>query len=166
MEEIVDTVLSPFNNWSEEFIKLKVAVYPGRLYLGNIDRSKVDEVYLDIYREYGRNDLSGMEEKAIEFTKRLLMKRFNHFCGDGIEKYMEVENEEFWKTLFDSCLGNPRILGYILFYAYETNIIYNKRIGILAIQSAARRYYEEKDRSVFQIEQVSPRNVRREVIDL
>ncbi|MCE5211478.1 MAG: MarR family transcriptional regulator [Deltaproteobacteria bacterium] len=151
MEEIVDTVLSPFNNWSEEFIKLKVAVYPGRLYLGNIDRSKVDEVYLDIYREYGRNDLSGMEEKAIEFTKRLLMKRFNHFCGDGIEKYMEVENEEFWKTLFDSCLGNPRILGYILFYAYETNIIYNKRIGILAIQSAARRYYEEKIDQYFKL---------------
>ena len=61
MEEVVDTILSPFNNWSDEFIKLKVAVYPGRLYLGSIDRSKVDETYLDIYRAYGRNDVSGME---------------------------------------------------------------------------------------------------------
>jgi hypothetical protein len=151
MEEVVDTVLSPFNNWSEEFIKLKVAVYPGRLYFGDIDRSKVDEVYLDIYREYGRNDVSGMEEQAIDFTERLLVKRFNHFCGDGIEKYLEVENEEFWRTLFYSCLGNPRILGYILFYAYETNIIYNKRIGILAVQAGARRYYEEKIDQYFRL---------------
>ena len=41
MEQVVDTILAPFNNWSDEFIKLKVAVYPGRLYAGAIDISKV-----------------------------------------------------------------------------------------------------------------------------
>lgn len=71
MKEVVDAILAPFNNWSDELIKLKVAVYPGRMYFGDIDRSKIDEVYLDIYRAYGRNDVSGMEEKATDFTRRL-----------------------------------------------------------------------------------------------
>jgi hypothetical protein len=66
MEQVIDTILAPFNNWSEEFIKLKVAVYPGRLYAGAIDLSKVDEIYLDIYRAYGRNDVANMEDRAID----------------------------------------------------------------------------------------------------
>lgn len=144
MEELVDTILAPFNNWSEEFIKLKVAVYPGRLYAGNIDLSKIDEVYLDVYRAYGRNDVSGMEEKATDFTQRLVVTRLNHFCQAKPEEYFETEATDFWRTLFFSCLGNPRILGYILYYGYETNIIYGKRIGLKTIQDAARRYYEEK----------------------
>lgn len=144
MQEVVDTILAPFNNWSDEFIKLKVAVYPGRVYFGTIDRSKVDEVYLDIYRAYGRSDVSGMEEKAIDFTKRLVEKRFEYYCKDEIQKYMEVEASDFWRHLFYASIGNPRILGYILFFAYETNIVYDKKIGIRTIQDASRRYYEEK----------------------
>ncbi len=151
MEEVVDTILSPFNNWSNEFIKLKVAVYPGRIYLGDIDRSKVDEVYLDIYRAYGRNDVSGMEEKAVDFTKRLLLKRIDYFCGGDIDGYIETTAVEFWQTLFYASLGNPRILGYILYYCYETNIIYDKKIGVRTVQDAARRYYEEKIGQYFKI---------------
>ena len=144
MEEVVDAILAPFNNWSEEFIKLKIAVYPGRLYAGEIDLSKVDEVYLDVYRAYGRNDVSGMEEKAVDFTRRLIVRRLKHFCQDDPKVYFETESDDFWRILFYSCLGNPRILGYVLYYAYELNIIYDKRIGIRTIQDASRRYYEEK----------------------
>jgi len=39
---------------------------------------------------------------------------------------------------------DARFSGYILFYSYETTIIYDKRIGVSTIQDAARRYYEEK----------------------
>lgn len=144
MEQVVDTILAPLNNWSEEFIKLKIAVYPGRLYAGAIDLSKVDEVYLDIYRAYGRNDVSNMEERAIDFTQRLVTTRLQHFCQDQPEEYFETESTDFWRTLFHACIGNPRILGYILFFSYETTTIYGKRIGIRTIQDAARRYYEEK----------------------
>lgn len=144
MEEIVDTLLAPFNNWSDEFIKLKVAVYPGRIHFGQIDRSKIDEVYLDIYRCYGRNDVSGMELKAVDFTKRILTERMKYFCSGKIQDYFDSDSEEFWRTLFYACLGNPRILGYILYYSFETNTLYDKRIGIKTIQNAARRYYEEK----------------------
>lgn len=144
MEQVIDTILTPFNNWSEEFIKLKVAVYPGRLYAGQIDLSKVDEIYLDIYRAYGRNDVGNMEDRAIDFTKRLVTTRLLYFCNEDPEAYFDTSSADFWQTLFYSCLGNPRILGYILFFCYETTIIYDKRIGVRTIQDAARRYYEEK----------------------
>ena len=151
MEQVVDTILSPFNNWSDEFIKLKIAVYPGRLYAGDIDLSKADEVYLDIYRAYGRNDVSGMEDKAVDFTRRLVITRLQYFCQEKPDIYFEANSPEFWRTLFYACLGNPRILGYVLFYAYETNTIYNKKIGIRTIQDAARRYYEEKIHQNFRL---------------
>jgi hypothetical protein len=136
--------LAPLNNWSEEFIKLKIAVYPGRLYAGAIDLSKVDEVYLDIYRAYGRTDVSNMEERAIDFTQKLVTTRITHFCGESPEVYFDLESDDFWRTLFYACTGNPRILGYLLFFSYETTIIYGKKIGVRTIQTAARRYYEEK----------------------
>ncbi len=144
MEQVVDTILAPFNNWSEEFIKLKIAVYPGRLYAGAIDLSKVDEVYLDIYRAYGRNDVPNMEDRAIDFTKRLVTTRLEYFCNETPDEYFETTSADFWQTLFYACLGNPRILGYILFFCYEMTLIYDKRIGVRTIQDASRRYYEEK----------------------
>ena len=76
--------------------------------------------------------------------KDLLPLDFNISGKDKPEKYFETEASDFWRILFYACIGNPRILGYILFYSYETTIIYGKRIGIRTIQDAARRYYEEK----------------------
>jgi hypothetical protein len=42
MSVIVDTLLAPLNNWSEELIKFKVAAYPYRVYYGQIDKTKID----------------------------------------------------------------------------------------------------------------------------
>lgn len=50
MRAVVDVLLAPLNNLSDEFIKLKIAAYPGRIYLGSIDRTKIDEVYLDLFK--------------------------------------------------------------------------------------------------------------------
>jgi hypothetical protein len=36
------------------------------VYYGKIDKTKIDEIYLDIYRLYGTTDVSAMEEKAID----------------------------------------------------------------------------------------------------
>jgi len=49
--------------------------------------------------------------------------------------------------------GEPRILGYVLHYLYETQLSFNKPIGIRAIRVAARRYYEEKIESYFALNQ-------------
>src|SRR5207253_2293637 len=42
MRVVVDVLLAPLNNWSDEFIKFKVAAYPGRIYFGSIDKTKID----------------------------------------------------------------------------------------------------------------------------
>ena len=43
MSVVVDTLLAPLNNWSDELIKFKIAAYPNRVYYGQIDKTKVDE---------------------------------------------------------------------------------------------------------------------------
>jgi hypothetical protein len=71
MKVVVDALLAPLNNWSDEFIKFKVAAYPGRIYYGEIDRTKIDEVHLDLFYLFGTSDVTTMEEHAITFTRRL-----------------------------------------------------------------------------------------------
>lgn len=153
MEEVVDTILTPFNNWSDEFIKLKVAVYPGRLYLGDIDRTKIDEVYLDIYRAYGKGDIGTMETQAVDFTKRLLQTRLKYYCKADLDSYFtsSKSEEDLWLILFYASLGNPRILGYILYFCYESAIIHNNKITVATIKESAKRYFSEKIGAYFKM---------------
>jgi DNA-binding transcriptional ArsR family regulator len=151
MGVVVDTLLAPLNNWSEELIKFKVAAYPTRVYFGQIDRTKIDEIYLDLYRLYGTTDVSAMEEKAIDFTKRLVGGRLQHYAKCGLESFVEEEGENLWRQLFYASMGNPRTLGYLLYYLYESHLIYGNKIGIKAIRDAAARYYDEKIESYFKM---------------
>ena len=75
MKIVVDSIIGPLNNWSDELIKFKVAAYPGRIYYGPIDKTKIDEINLDLYALYGTAELSTMEEKAVDFTRRLIERR-------------------------------------------------------------------------------------------
>ena len=71
MKVVVDTLLEPLNNWSDEFIKFKIAAYPNRIYYGKIDKTKIDECSLDSYKLYANGDSSKEISKGIDFTKRL-----------------------------------------------------------------------------------------------
>lgn len=144
MRVVVDALLAPLNNWSEELIKFKVAAYPGRIYYGQIDKTKIDEIYLDLYRLYGTTDVSAMEEKAIDFTKRLVESRLNYYAKCGLDQFVDSDEESVWRLLFYGSMGNPRILGYLLYYIYESHLIYSSKIGARAIRDASTRYYEEK----------------------
>ena len=84
-----------------------------------------------------------MEDKAVDFTRRLVITRLTYFCQEEPDIYFETSSPEFWRTLSPSW-AIPECSGTYYFYGYETNIIYNKKIGIRTIQDAARRYYEEK----------------------
>lgn len=149
MRVVVDTLLGPLNNWSDELIKFKVAAYPGRIYYGQIDKTKIDEIFLDLFKLYGTDDVSGMEIKAIDFTRRLVMTRLNYYCGPGSSFAKEIDNDEVWRNLFYATSGNPRNLGYVLYFMYESHLIFEKKIGVRAIQEAARKYYEDKIESYF-----------------
>jgi energy-coupling factor transporter ATP-binding protein EcfA2 len=144
MTTVVDALLAPLNNWSDEFVKFKVAAYPGRIYYGAIDKTKIDEIYLDIYRLYGTSDVASMEEKATDFTRRLVERRLEHYKAGDASAFFERSSEDVWRLLFFASMANPRILGYVLHYLHESQLIYGNSIGSRAIRDAARRYYEEK----------------------
>jgi len=149
MRVVVDALLAPLNNWSEEFIKFKIAAYPGRIYYGDIDRTKIDEIYLDLFYLFGTSDVTTMEEHAIAFTKRLIEQRLGRFAKADAEIFFDGQSEDIWRTLFFASMANPRTLGYILHFAYQNQLIHGRRIGVKAIQDAALKYYEEKVASYF-----------------
>lgn len=139
----IDTIVAPLNNWSEEFIKFKIAVYPGRVHYGNIDPGKVDVIYLDFYNLYSEFDINKIEENAIHFTERLLSSRFTYYTR-GIDLYFDGKMEEIYELFFRVSMNVPRIIGYILSYLYQSVIIYGKKITKADIENAAMRYYDEK----------------------
>lgn len=149
----VDVVLAPLNNWSDEFIKFKVAAYPNRIYYGKIDPGKIDTIELDFYSLYSEFDRDKMETNAIEFTKRILEKRFNKFTSTQPDIFFDTSTtsmEDYYEILFNASMNVPRILGYILSYCYQSRIIYNNKINKSDIESAAQRYYEDKIYSFFE----------------
>ena len=144
----VDTVLMPLNNWSDQFFVFKIAAYPHRFYLGGIDQSKIDKVYLDFYNLHASKDIKTMENASIDFTKRLLEKRINYFSKGNTDflAYFDKKsfvNSDVYKVLFEASMNAPRILGYILDYCFEDKINNAKTITVTDIHSASKRYYEE-----------------------
>ena len=93
-----------------------------------------------------------MEEKAIEFTSRVLNTRLNYFCDTDLAAFSDSELDEIFKLLFFATMGNPHNLGHILFNLHESHLVYDKAIGTRAIRDASRKYYEEKIEPFFGIQ--------------
>lgn len=153
MRVFVDVLLAPLNNWSDEFIKFKVATYPGRQYFGRIDKGKVDIIDLDFYSLYSEFDRNTMEDRAIDFTKRLIEKRVSHFLNTPVEIFFDTSKEnmaDYYELIFQISMNVPRIVGYVLYYCYESNIIFDKPINRAALEAAASKYYEKVIASFFE----------------
>jgi DNA-binding MarR family transcriptional regulator len=154
MKIVVDSIIAPLNNWSDELVKFKIAAYPGRIYYGQIDKAKIDEINLDLYALYGTADLGVMEDKAVDFTRRLLERRFEHY-GVDVARYFGSEratgHDELWRQLFYATMANPRNLGYVLYFIYEADLLYGRPISLKSIRDAASRYYEEKVEAYFNL---------------
>jgi len=152
MHIFVDTVLAPLNNWSNELIKFKIAAYPGRIYLGKIDPTKIDEIYLDLYRLYGDRDVTTMEDKATDFTRRLIDSRFHHYVGKSFSYFCDGDSDAVFRQLFYASMANPRILGHTLTNLRDSVTAYHQHIGARAVQDASAKYYEEKIEPFFGIQ--------------
>lgn len=149
---VVDALIAPLNNWSNELIKFKIAAYPNRVYYGQIDKTKIDEINLDLFNLYGDRDLVAMEEKAIDFTRRLVERRLSEFGATPIGRFFDAaDSDDLWRQLFYATMANPRNIGYLLYFAYESALLYGKPIGAAAIRAAARRYYVEKIQAAFEM---------------
>lgn len=152
IKTFVDTIIAPLNNWSEEFIKFKIAVYPNRIHYGKIDPGKVDTINLDFYDLYSEFDRNKMEENAINFTNRLIEKRIDYYTKKTPEHFFDIsknEINEYYELLFQSSMNVPRIMGYILSYCHQNKIIYDKPITKLDIEAAAQKYYLDKIKPFF-----------------
>jgi hypothetical protein len=152
MQIFVDTVLAPLNNWSNELIKFKIAAYPGRIYLGKIDPTKTDQIYIDLYKLYGDRDVSTMEDKATDFTRRLIDGRFQHYVGKSFSYFCDGDSDAVFRQLFYASMANPRILGHILTNLRDSDTAYHKPIGARAVQDASAKYYEEKIEPFFGVQ--------------
>jgi DNA-binding MarR family transcriptional regulator len=144
MHIFVDTVLAPLNNWSSELIKFKIAAYPGRIYLGDIDLTKIDQIYIDLFKLYGDCDVSTMEDKSTDFTRRLIDSRFRHYVCKRFSYFCDSDHDAVFRQLFYASMANPRMLGHILTNIRDSVTTYHKPIGARAVQDASVKYYEEK----------------------
>jgi len=152
MELFVDSVLAPLNNWSNELIKFKIACYPNRIYLGQIDPQKIDQISLDLFRLYGESDVSTMEQKAIDFTRRLLDSRFNHYVGKQFSHFCDGEMDQIHRQLYYASMANPRSLGHILSNLYDNVVTYGDPINVRAVQEASQKYFVDKIEPFFGVQ--------------
>ena len=140
----VDVVLAPLNNSSNEIVKLKIAGYPGRIYYGKIDPSKVDTICLDFSALYKDKDIQMTERRAIDYTKRLLQQRFNSFHAEFFDYFdSKIPIEEYMRLIFECTFNVPRIMGFVLNYCYRDRISQNLLITPASLRLAAQKYYEE-----------------------
>lgn len=151
-ELFMDWFVAPLNNLSEDFIKFKIATYPNRFYGGKLDNQKYDEINLDFYNAlYTYKDISKMEQIATNYIQRLVENRFKVYLkGKTIKDYFDMSEDELCDLLFEISLNNPRKIGYILSYCYETHLVYGRKITSSAISSSAHRYFEEITQKYFE----------------
>jgi len=144
----MDWFIAPLNNLSDDFVKFKIAVYPTRFYYGKLDNSKIDEISLEFFDAFysfeKEVNITKMEALALDYTKRLLKKRLDIFFPDNNwEKYFSMNEAQLFDLLFSVSFNNPRKIGYLLSYCYESCLIHDLKISKDAIENAAQRYFTD-----------------------
>lgn len=147
MRTLVDTLIAPLNEAASRPIRFKIAAYPGQVYLGKIDRTKIDELEVDLDRLYGTvGGAASVEEQGADFIRRLLERRIDTYCPSrSIRDYFSGTGQRgFWRTLFLSSSGNPRVLGNLLDTAHESELLAKRRITSGVIEQAAEEYFRSR----------------------
>lgn len=141
----VDVILAPLNNSSNETIKLKIAGYPGRVYYGRIDPSKVDTLLLDFSDLYEATEIQEMERSACNYASRLLNTRFNAF-GIEFKNYLEINSsttfDDYIALIFRASFNVPRIMGHLLHQSYLDKISKSQKITLSSLRLATKKYFE------------------------
>ncbi len=145
---IIDSLISPIITSYNDMFVVKLAAYPYRIYLGNIDSSKILPYSLDFYDVYEKtsSNYTKVEDSAKNYVRRTLERRISVFTNDQINfsdlfDTTRLNIDTYIKTLFYASSGIPRCLGYILTYCYLSSINQGKQITLLNIDNAAKKYY-------------------------
>lgn len=147
-----DLIVNTLNNNSDNFIKLKISAYPGRVELGELDRQKIDIRYLDYYQLYRYDKRSDMESSALDYTRRIIEKRLDVYTGKEISDFFDtskVSVEEYYKLIFQMTLNVVRHIGLILDYAKDASLYQGKLITINNLFDASKRLFDERLRLFF-----------------
>jgi hypothetical protein len=147
---IVDSLISPIITSYNDMFVVKLAAYPYRIYMGNIDTSKILPYSLDFYDVYEKTstNYSKVEESAIDYVKRTLEKRIEIYTNNQMPfselfDTTSTDMNTYYKTLFYASSGIPRSLGYILTYCFLSSINQGNQITIQNINSASKKYYTD-----------------------
>lgn len=144
MKVFVDVIIAPLNNWSEEFFKFKIAAYPGRVYLGDIDPQKIEQIRLDYYELYQAKTVNVVQMDAQKNIKKLLAKRLEYFCKQPIEYFFDTSRatmDDYYRVIFDISASVPRNVGWVLWYAYQQSIAKDRRINLTDLDIAAEKHF-------------------------
>ena len=144
MKVFVDVIIAPLNNLSEEYFKFKIAAYPGRIYLGDIDPQKIEQIKLDFYELYQARTITNVQSQAQNSIKKLIEKRIRYFCENDVEYFFDTSKtdiEEYYKHLFDITSSVPRNVGWVLWYANQQSISKDKRITLNDLSIAAEKHF-------------------------
>lgn len=142
-----DLIVNTLNNTSDNYIKLKIAAYPGRVELGELDRQKIDVRYLDYYQLYANEKRDEMELAAIDYTRRIIETRLKIYTDHGLEHYFDTDKasiKEYLKLIFKMTLNVVRHIGLILDYAQDYSVTQGEKITISDLNEAAKRFYNER----------------------
>lgn len=142
-----DLIVNTLNNNSDNFIKLKISAYPGRVELGELDRQKIDIRYLDYYQLYMYDKRDDMELSATDYTRRIIEKRLEIYTGKNFDYFFDTTKatpDEYYRLIFQMSLNVVRHMGLILDYAIDYAFDNGKRITIANLHESAKRLYEER----------------------
>lgn len=129
-----DLIVNTLHNNSDNFVKLKISAYPGRVELGELDRQKVDIRYLDYFQLYAGDKRNEMESMAVAYTERLMDTRLKIYTGKDFDYYFDTtktSKEEYCKYLFNMTMNVVRHIGLILDYAQELSIYNSGRTNYI-----------------------------------
>lgn len=147
---IVDSLMAPIISSYNDYFVVKLAAYPYRMYLGNIDSNKIIQYSLDFYDVYEKSasNYKEVENLGIDYVKRTIKKRIEVFTSgqmdaDELFDTSKVAIDVYYRTLFYASAGIPRCLGYILDYTYLGSINQGKAINISNIENSAKKYFNE-----------------------
>lgn len=154
---VIDSLIAPIISSYNELFVVKIAAYPGRIYLGNIDKTKLPSHSLDFYDAYDQSSstYNDMEKYAISYIRRVLERRLNHYTEGlvNLEDIFEIDDnnslESYLNLLFNVSFSIMRSLGFILSYCYLSSINEGKKINKNHIERASQKYYDENILSDF-----------------
>lgn len=152
MVSFVDVIVSPLYHLGKEYIVLKVAAYPNRIYFGDLDVGKYDLVSIDMFDIYKQENIVSTEKLATSYTRRIIENRITYFCKNRVEDYFDIKLlslDEYYRLLFRSSMNIVRVLGHVLYNCWLSHVSQGKKINRFAIEQAIEKYYLDHTLSYF-----------------